>query len=138
MGHFCRIDCDKVVALVGQGCPIRVAAMGYLQFTTGTFCALVSSSVVPTAERCVLVWLAAMTAPGDELAHVTVTGLAEAFRVDRRTAGRWLRTLEDAGMIRRGRGWVEVLAGRGVVEPSKWLDKQRRRAMRPEPQVAER
>jgi DNA-binding transcriptional ArsR family regulator len=103
--------------------------VGYYQFTTSTVCALVSSQVVPSAERCVLVWLTSMTAPGDGLAHVTVTGLAEAFRVDRRTAGRWLRTLEDAGMIRRGRGWVEVLAFNGVVAPSRWLDKQRRRAM---------
>jgi hypothetical protein len=103
--------------------------MGYLQFTTGTVCALVSSSVVPSAERNVLVWLACMTDPGSGLAHVTVAGVADAFEVDRHTAGRWLKTLEDAGMIRRGKGWVEVLAWNGVVYPSKWLAKQRRRAM---------
>jgi pyocin large subunit-like protein len=103
--------------------------MGYLQFTTSTVCALVSSSVVPSSERCVLVWLASMTDPGSGLAHVTVAGVADAFEVDRHTAGRWLKKLENAGMVRRGRGWVEVLAWSSVVYPSKWLAKQRRRAV---------
>jgi hypothetical protein len=35
-------------------------------------------------------------------------------------------------MIRRGRGHVEVLAFNGVVAPSCWLERQRRRADRPE------
>jgi DNA-binding transcriptional ArsR family regulator len=103
--------------------------MGYLQFSTGTLCALVSSSVVPTAERCVLVWLAPMTDPGTAQARVSVSELAEEFRVDRRTAGRWLKSLDDAGMIRRRGHRIEVLAWNGVVAPSRWLDKQRRRAM---------
>jgi DNA-binding transcriptional ArsR family regulator len=106
--------------------------MGYLQFSTGTLCALVSSSVVPTAERCVLVWLAPMTDPGTAQARVSVSELAEEFRVDRRTAGRWLKSLDDAGMIRRGigsrywpgtasspraAGWTSSAAGRWGLEP---------------------
>lgn len=104
----------------------------FFQPVTSKLSALLETHLIPSNAKVLLIWLLAQAEPSDGVVRdLTQIGMAERMSWDRKTVSRALTDLYGAGMIALDfppgsrPGWVHILAYHDVMQPSKWLSRQR-------------
>lgn len=103
----------------------------FLQPRTEKLQAMMETHLLSSAAKVLLVWLLTAADPRDgRVPSLTQQELAERLSWNRKTVGDAVAVLAAAGVIeawfpRGAAGWVRILAYHDIMQPSRWLARQR-------------